>query len=289
MILSTENIAALAYLLLAPLAGGLLAGLDRKITARMQGRIGPPLLQPFYDLSKLFSKRLAPVNRLQVPLVASHFFFIVLTGVLFFEGSDILLIIFVLTLAEVFLVLAAYSTGSPYGAIGAERELILMMAYEPMIILTLVGLYEGAKSFNFYEIFASESPLILELPGIYLGLLCVLVMKMQKSPFDISTSHHAHQELVKGLTADLGGPALGLVELAHWYESVYLYAIVFLFFSSSPLMAVVGLAVTYFLVILIDNITARVKWQATLGIAWTLALVAGAGNLIPFYLITRGH
>jgi formate hydrogenlyase subunit 4 len=289
MILSTENIAALAYLLLAPLAGGLLAGLDRKITARMQGRIGPPLLQPFYDLSKLFSKRLAPVNRLQVPLVASHFFFIVLTGVLFFEGSDILLIIFVLTLAEVFLVLAAYSTGSPYGAIGAERELILMMSYEPMIILTLVGLYEGAKSFNFYEIFASESPLILELPGIYLGLLCVLVMKMQKSPFDISTSHHAHQELVKGLTADLGGPALGLVELAHWYESVYLYAIVFLFFSSSPLMAIIGLAVTYFLVILIDNITARVKWQATLGIAWTLALVAGAGNLIPFYLITRGH
>ena len=289
MILSTENIAALAYLLLAPLVGGLLAGLDRKITARMQGRIGPPLLQPFYDLSKLFSKRLAPVNRLQVPLVASHFFFIVLTGVLFFEGSDILLIIFVLTLAEVFLVLAAYSTGSPYGSIGAERELILMMSYEPMIILTLVGLYEGAKSFNFYEIFASESPLILELPGIYLGLLCVLVMKMQKSPFDISTSHHAHQELVKGLTADLGGPALGLVELAHWYESVYLYAIVFLFFSSSPLMAVVGLAVTYFLVILIDNITARVKWQATLGIAWNLALVAGAGNLIPFYLITRGH
>jgi len=289
MILSTENIAALAYLLLAPLAGGLLAGLDRKITARMQGRIGPPILQPFYDLSKLFSKRLAPVNRLQVPLVASHFFFIVLTGVLFFEGSDILLIIFVLTLAEVFLVLAAYSTGSPYGSIGAERELILMMSYEPMIILTLVGLYEGAKSFNFYEIFASESPLILELPGIYLGLLCVLVMKMQKSPFDISTSHHAHQELVKGLTADLGGPALGLVELAHWYESVYLYAIVFLFFSSSPLMAVIGLAVTYFLVILIDNITARVKWQATLGIAWTLALVAGAGNLIPFYLITRGH
>jgi len=224
-----------------------------------------------------------------VPLVASHFFFIVLTGVLFFEGSDILLIIFVLTLAEVFLVLAAYSTGSPYGSIGAERELILMMAYEPMIILTLVGLYEGAKSFNFYEIFASGSPLILQLPGIYLGLLCVLVMKMQKSPFDISTSHHAHQELVKGLTADLGGPTLGLVELAHWYESIYLYAIVFLFFSSSPLMAVLGLAVTYFLVILIDNITARVKWQATLGIAWTLALVAGAGNLIPFYLITRGH
>ena len=58
MILSTENIAALAYLLFAPLVGGLLAGIDRKITARMQGRIGPPVLQPFYDLSKLESSDL---------------------------------------------------------------------------------------------------------------------------------------------------------------------------------------------------------------------------------------
>jgi formate hydrogenlyase subunit 4 len=289
MILSTENITAFAYLLFAPFLGGLLAGVDRKVTARMQGRIGPPILQPFYDLSKLFSKRLPPVNRLQVPLVASHFIFIVLTGVLFFEGSDILLIIFVLTLAEVFLVLAAYSTGSPYGAIGAERQLILMTAYEPILILTLVGLYESAKSFNFFEILASPTLLIAELPGIYLCLLIVLVMKLQKSPFDLATSHHAHQELVKGLTADLGGPSLGLVELAHWYESVYLYAIVCLFFSSNLIAAIVGPTVTYFIVILIDNITARVKWQAALATAWIVALVAGAGNLIPFYLITRGH
>jgi formate hydrogenlyase subunit 4 len=289
MIFRSENIAALAFLLFGPLVGGFLSGLDRVITARMQGRVGPPLLQPFYDISKLFSKRIAPVNRLQVPLVASHCFFVILTGVLFFEGSDILLIVFVLTLAEVFLVLAAYSTGSPYGAIGAERELLLMSAYEPMIILTLVGLYEAAKSFNFYEIFASPAPLIIQLPGIYLGLVFILVMKLQKSPFDISTSHHAHQELVKGLTADLGGPALGLVEVAHWYETVYLYAIVFLFFSSSPLAAVIGLVCTYLFVILIDNVTARVKWQVALGSAWIVALVAGAGNLIPFYLITRGR
>jgi formate hydrogenlyase subunit 4 len=289
MILRTEHIVVLAYILLGPLVGGLMAGVDRKLTARLQGRIGPPLLQPFYDLSKLFSKSLAPVNRLQLPLVASHLFFAFLTGVLFFWGSDILLIIFVLTLAEIFLVLAAYSTGSPYGSIGADRELLLMTAYEPMVILTLVGLYEAARSFNFYEIFDASTLLIFKLPGVYLGLLMVLVMKLQKSPFDISTSHHAHQELVKGLTVDLGGPALGLVELAHWYESVYLYAIVFLFFSASIWVALAGVAVTFFLVILIDNITARVTWQTALASAWIVALVMGAGNLIPFYLITRGQ
>jgi formate hydrogenlyase subunit 4 len=283
-----ELYVVVAYVLLGPLVGGIVEGVDRKLSARLQGRVGPPLLQPFYDLFKLFSKRIPPVNRLQLPLVASHLIFAVMTGILFFYGSDILLIIFVLTLAGIFLVLAAYSTGSPYGTIGAERELLLMTAYEPMVILTLVGLYDVAKSFGFYDIWRSTMPAVVYLPGIYIGLVYVLVMKLRKSPFDLSASHHAHQELVMGLTADMGGPLLGLVELAHWYESVYLYALVFLFFSSSPIAAICGGVGTFLLIILIDNTTARVKWEYALASAWIVAMVAGMGNLIPFYIITRG-
>jgi ech hydrogenase subunit B len=279
---------AIAYVILGPFIGGLMDGLDRVITARLQGRVGPPLLQPFYDVRKLLTRRIAPVNRLQSPLIASHLVFAVLTGILFFYGSDILLIIFVLTLASVFLVLAAYSTGSPYSTIGAERELLLMTAYEPMIIIALVGLYGVAKSFNFYTILGASMPAYLYLPGIYLGLVYVLMMKLRKSPFDISTSHHAHQELVMGLTADMGGPALALVEIAHWYESVYLFALVLLFFSFSWIAAIVGLVFTFLLIIVLDNSTARVKWELVLSFAWIAALVAGAGNLIPFYLISRG-
>ncbi|HUX38574.1 MAG TPA: NADH-quinone oxidoreductase subunit H [Rectinemataceae bacterium] len=275
---------ALAYIILGPLAGGLLAGIDRKITARLQGRIGPPILQPFYDLRKLFTRGLDPVNRVQIPFVASHLVFAVTTGVLIFMGGDLLLIIFVLTLAGIFLVLAAYSTGSPYGKIGADRELVLMMAYEPMVILALVGLFRVTKSFDFWGIAASGKPLALLLPGIYIGVFLVIIMKLRKSPYDISTSHHAHQELVKGLTADLGGPALGLVELAHWYESVYLYGLVLLFWTWNPVAAIVGPTVTYFLVILVDNATARLKWGMTLASAWIVALAVGVGNLIPFYL-----
>jgi len=279
---------AIAYVLLGPIVGGLMDGFDRIVTARLQGRVGPPLLQPFYDLRKLFTRRLAPVNRLQMPLIASHLVFAVLTGILFFYGSDILLIIFVLTLASVFLVLAAYSTGSPYSTIGADRELLLMTAYEPMIIIALVGLFGVAKSFNFYAILRSPMPAFLYLPGIYLGLVFVLQMKLRKSPFDISTSHHAHQELVMGITADMGGPALGLVELAHWYETVYLFALILLFFGWSLLTAILGVAFTYFLIIFLDNVTARVKWGLALSLAWLITLVAGAGNLIPFYIISRG-
>ena len=60
-------VSVVAYLLLAPLFGGLLAGADRRITARMQGRVGPPLLQPFYDVLKLREKEDIIVNRVQTP------------------------------------------------------------------------------------------------------------------------------------------------------------------------------------------------------------------------------
>ena len=57
------------YLALAPAAGGLLSGFDRRVTARMQGRQGPPFLQPFYDLYKLFHKQAVVVNGVQNFLV----------------------------------------------------------------------------------------------------------------------------------------------------------------------------------------------------------------------------
>ena len=58
-------VSALAYIIIGPIIGGLLQGFDRKLTARLQGRQGPPLLQPFYDLYKLFSKQSVVVNNIQ--------------------------------------------------------------------------------------------------------------------------------------------------------------------------------------------------------------------------------
>jgi ech hydrogenase subunit B len=276
-----------AFLVFAPIVGGLLSGLDRVISARMQGRIGPPLLQPFYDVFKLFQKQNIEVNRLQTPFVFCHLVFAAVAGILFFIGADMLLILFVLTLAGVFLVLAAYSTGSPFSAIGAERELLLMMAYEPMLILAMVGLYEVYSSFVSYDIVKSPELAIKYLPGIYVGITYILAIKLRKSPFDLSTSHHGHQELVKGVTADMGGANLAMTEIAHWYETVFLYAFVYLFFSVNPIVGAAGVLVTYFLEILIDNSVSRVKWEFMLNSAWLVALVMGVGNLIPLFLINR--
>ena len=162
----TWLIGATLFLILAPIVGGLIAGIDRIITARMQGRVGPPLLQPFYDVGKLFEKERAVVTTAQNFYVLAYLIFIAVSGALFFAGGDLLLIIFAFTLAHVFLVLGAYAVHSPYSHIGAERELIQLMAYEPMIILAAVGLYMVTNSFLVADIATATVPAILYLPRV---------------------------------------------------------------------------------------------------------------------------
>jgi formate hydrogenlyase subunit 4 len=92
------------YVLFAPLVGGVLAGIDRKLTARLQGRIGPPLFQPFYDVGKLFLKENLVVRRSQNLFMEFFLLMTIFTGALMFSGGDFLLVIFALTLAGVFFV-----------------------------------------------------------------------------------------------------------------------------------------------------------------------------------------
>ena len=282
-------IGLLLFVFIGPVVGGLIAGIDRKISARMQGRFGPPILQPFYDVLKLFQKERIAVNRVQDFFILCFLIFIIFTGCLFFMGGDILLVIFALTLASIFMVLGAYSANSPYSSIGAMRELLLMMAYEPMVIITAIGFYMVTKSFNVTDIIAFNKPMILYLPGLFVGFVFILTIKFRKSPFDLSMSHHGHQEVVKGITTEFSGATLAMIEVAHWYETIFLLGFVFLFFAwNSPVSYVIAVAaciLIYFLEILIDNSYARVKWQVVLKSSWIMAAALGFTNLLILILM----
>ena len=282
-------ISIIAYLILAPLAGGLLAGLDRKVSARMQGRVGPPILQPFYDVFKLFEKEAVTVTRVQDFYVLIFVLFVIASGVIFFAGGDLLLVIFTLTIASAFLIIAAYSSNSPYAEIGAERELLQMMAYEPMVLLTAIGFYIYTGSFAVRDIIVGASMPFLPLIGIFFGFIFILTIKFRKSPFDLSMSHHAHQELVKGITTEFSGMTLGFIEISHWYENIFLLGFVFLFFANGTFWGyIVGVVVciaAYFLEVLIDNSFARMKWQFALKSSWLVALILGVINIFVLYVI----
>ena len=286
---TTKIICVICYVLLAPLVGGLLQGIDRKISARMQRRVGPPLLQPFYDVIKLFKKQRIIVTSSQGFLLFTYLILMVLTGAMFFAGSDILMCFFVMSTAATFLYFAAVVSSSPYATVGSMRELIQMMAYEPAVLLTCVGFYLAEGTFNVDEIIHSSNSTIMYLPGFFVAFVFILTIKMRKSPFDTSTSHHMHQEIVKGITTEMGAQNLAIFQVTEWYETVFLMGVVGLFIvNSNPISFAVAAAVillVYFLEILIDNSSARVKWSTMIRTSWLVTIFSAGVNLLVLMLI----
>lgn len=274
-------------IILAPIIGGLISGIDRKITARMQNRFGPPILQPFYDVMKLFTKESIAVSNTQFLWAILFLIFNVVALIMFILKMDLLLILFILAFAVTSLILGALSTNSPYSRIGAFRELISMLAYEPILIIVVIGIYLSTNSFSISEILSSNKMLFLDLPLVFFALTYVLTIKLRKSPFDLSTSHHGHQELVKGITTDFSGPMLGFIEIAHWYETVLLLLFIALFFANNLVVAILAIIICYFAEILIDNISARLTWKIMLKLTWSVGLLSAFVNIIWVYLKYR--
>lgn len=281
---------AIAYVLLAPLVGGFLEGVDRKISARMQRRVGPPVLQPFYDVRKLLNKQTISVMTAQTFLLMTYMVLMILTGTMFYFGTDILMCFFVMSTGATFLYFASVVTSSPYSSIGAQRELIQMMAYEPAVLLSCVGFYLAAGTFQVSEIAGGDHlSYFLQLPGFFVAFVFILTIKMRKSPFDVSTSHHAHQELIKGLTTEMGSKNLAIFQITEWYENVFLMGVVGLFFVNaniySVIVAIVAILLVYFLEVLIDNSSARMKWADMLKLSWVVTLFSAGVNLIILMVI----
>lgn len=284
---------SLVFAILAPIIGCFLSGVDRVLSARMQGRVGPPLLQPYYDVRKLLNKEKVTVNGVQDAYVICAFIFACLAGGIFFTGGNLLMCVFIITLSSLFFIMAAYSSRSPYAEIGANRETLQVMSYEPMVLIFAVGFYmatavilpfgSGIGSFDVGIVFALDMPIIVNSWLIFLGLLFILTIKLRKSPFDISMSHHAHQEIVRGMTTEMSGSTLALVEILHWCENVLFLGWIAVFFIwSNPLsilIAIVAAIIIYFLEIFIDNNFARVKWQFMIKSAWLVALIGGGINI----------
>ena len=229
------------------------------------------------------------VNSVQMFLLLSYLIFLAVAGSLLFAGEDLLMCMFKLSTADMFRVMAASSDSSPFSTLGAGREMIQIMAYEPMTLLLAVGFYLATGSFQVGDIVRQPASAVAVMPGFLLGLLFIMAVKLRKSPFDLSTSHHAHQEIVKGLTTEMAGPTLAVMNIAEYYEMTLMLGLVGLFFvNSDPLswpLAVLACLAAYFLEILWDNVSARVRWRTLLDGCWVVTLLTGGLNGLILMLI----
>lgn len=275
----------LISIIAAPVIGGFLSGIDRKLTARLQGRYGPPIVQPFYDFFKLLGKSRIATSRMQLVWVYAYLVLMISSFVMLVLKQDILLLVFLFGFAALSLVFGGFSSRSPYSHYGANRELLQILAYEPVLILMALGIYAQNGSFMISEIFNNETPLLASLWPIFLALIVILTIKLRKSPFDIATSHHAHQELVKGVMTEFSGPYYALIQLAEWYEAVLLLGIIALFWSNPLWIGIVIALAAFVLEIFIDNLSARMTAGWMLRFSWAVGLVLCLLNIMYLYLI----
>lgn len=239
-------------------------GIDRILVARMQARIGPPLAQPFRDVSKLMMKEsVVPNGSLRwlfqfAPIMcvmgsAVLLLYIPLFGrPALFEGSgDAILIIYLLTIPSLALVAGGFASSSPYASVGAQREIVVMIGYEFPLSVTIVSLAWRVLQVTDTNAFAlstmAQYP-IWDLVGPlgFVGALLLLVSliavtpgELGRIPFDIA---EAETELAGGMLVEYSGRNLALFYLGNAIRGFAVLSLVVALFFPYGIGAAAGLS-----------------------------------------------
>ncbi|MEA1994183.1 MAG: complex I subunit 1 family protein [Euryarchaeota archaeon] len=228
--------------------GLLYKGIDRKLHAHMQMRVGPPITQPFKDVRKLFLKdSLVPENAvgwvfnlmpiLSLASVITILLYIPLGSepILSTKG-DMILILYLLMLPAICLIIGGFASSSPYATVGAQREMVAMISYEFPLAVTIIGivwrlnkLYPMAEAFSLDVM--SSNPLwndvgvfgILGLVVLLGVLLIVTPLELSKIPFDVP---EAETEIAGGLLVEYSGKNLGMFYMADAVKTIVMASIV---------------------------------------------------------------
>ncbi len=305
----------LGYILIFPgflfcfLCGGLLVGIDRKLVARMHKRVGPPILQPFYDFFKLCGKETivpAAASRttfLAAPLVGLAALFVIqlfipIHGFAAFNGmADVIVILYLLLIPALSAILGAAASGSPYAGIGLSREMVTIIACELPLVLVLLaiartvgnamgtGLCFSMNAIAEYQ--AANGSLITKASMIPAAIAFAMVIPGETGshPFDTA---EAETEICEGMLAEYSGAPLAVYKLSHYVKVLTMTSLfVALFFGGvgTGIVAVDGLIVFVLCVIatalfisLVHAVTARLKIEQVFKYYWTvvsgLALVS---------------
>lgn len=255
---------------LAPLYEGIL----RKITARIQSRQGPPLLQPYFDLLKLLGKE--DIESGQSPGMQRFAAFLSLATVLTVSvlvpmggkvplgaQGDVILLIYLLTLSGISTLLAALAAGSTYSLVGMSREMMVMMTLEPLLAVAIVIGAVHTGTLRLDSVLNGAVYTSGMFPAAGLIMLGIILFALQafvgRMPFDTA---EAETEIMEGPVIEYSGPKLALFKYARMVKLfVYsgLFVALFIPWGQTgfyPLDVIIFLAKVAVLVLMVTLIAA---------------------------------
>lgn len=312
-----EALRYLGYVLVFPgflfcfLAGMLLCGIDRKLVAKMQKRVGPPILQPFYDFFKLCGKEtivpaaaerisfmLAPLLGLAA-LVVIQLFIPVFSFTAFYGMADVIVILYLLMIPAISIILGGAASGSPYAGVGLSREMVTIISCELPLVLVLLAVAKTVGSamgtglcFSlsdiaaYQEINGSLITRISMLPAAA-AMLLVIPGETGSHPFDTA---EAETEICEGLLAEYSGAALGVFKLSHAVKMLTLsslFAALFLGGLGTGILVLDALllfllcaGITAVSISLVHAVTARLKIEQVFKFYWTVVSLPALLSLV---------
>jgi NADH-quinone oxidoreductase subunit H len=273
-------------LLFAVPAAWFMLWVERKAVALMQGRVGPPFMQPFFDFVKLLGKSTPPrpgIGGLLMrawPLIAvsSAAGAVGLLPVFPTSGGfagDLILLLALLELPSMCIIAAGFSSRSIFGEIGSAREAVLSVAYNIVFLLAIVSIAASQHTFSLETLAALPAT-----PLRWLGVIALLVClpaKLHLNPFSLP---NAEQEIYSGPMVEYAGPELAMWELSHGLEWVAATGLVATLTAPHItlwwLAALVFIALSFFIVLLLSALasaTARLAIDTTVRFYWQCTLI----------------
>lgn len=295
-------------LIFASLIGLLYIGIDRKVTAHMQNRIGPPIWQEFLDFGKLMGKEditpsaaqsfvfnAAPLIALGATVVVMLLLPITSPQPALTTVADLIVIIYLLNIPAICLVLGGYSSGSPFGSIGASRYVVQLFGYELVFILAIISVVALVGSLDMTTVVGYQAQrgwLIMDwrlLPAVVAAFISAQG-KLMRVPFDIP---EAETEIVHGAMTEYSGPKLAIWRLVYCVETIVVAAFITALFLGGPVTYTIGgvqipglvdFLVKILLIVLLTttvrNIMARLRIDQALKFYWTFAASLAIMSLV---------
>lgn len=294
--------------LFTAIVGCIVSWIDRKVTARVQWREGPPVLQPFYDFVKLLGKEtivpaagsrltflLAPVVALAaVTLVSTLLWRVLLWPQEMFLG-DLIVVIYLLTIPSIALIISGAASANPLASLGASREMKLIMGYElPFILAISVPIIKSQGLIRLGELFLwqSDNGIFLSSVSGFLAFVVIILCMQAKLglvPFDMA---EAETEIIAGPFIEYSGTPLALYKLGRWMMLFVLPMFVVIMFMGGIvfdgwhiLWGILKYVLLLVIVVLIRNTSPRVRidqavrffWGPVTGMAALAVILAFAG------------
>lgn len=279
----------LLFLLLAPLFEGVM----RRITARVQSRQGPPIVQPYYDLFKLLGKerinsagnwafKLAPLAALASILAVVSFVPFGSRMNALGGRVDAITVVYLLTLGGVSVLLGALASRNTFAAIGASREMVTMVMVEPVLAMTLIlgavrthSLGLGSAVFS-----TAGAGFSLSTGVMLVAYLLALQAFVAKQPFDIP---EAEIEILEGPFIEYSGPDYGMFRIYMMMKQMFyawLFVAVFIpigrtgHYPLNILLQLLGTLVVFVVIALVGSTNPRLRIDQAVKIYAVLILIA---------------